>query len=69
MWSRDQVPGSHWPAHQDDPLQEPELGEGEVRGSDGGAALLAHDAQTHVRLLEQQQWSSSAGAKVNRKSS
>ena len=38
--------------HQEDFLQEPELGEGEVCSSSGRPALLAHDAEPHVRLLD-----------------
>ena len=38
--------------HQQDFLQKPELGEGEVCSSGCCPALLAHDAEPHVRLLD-----------------
>ena len=38
--------------NQKDLLHKSELGEGEVRSSDGCPALLAHDAQADVSLLQ-----------------
>ena len=40
------------PVHQDDLLKEFEFGEGEIRRPDRCSSLLAHDAQTHMRLLQ-----------------
>ena len=37
---------------QDDLLQKPELGEGEVGRPNGCPALLAHDAEPNMRLLD-----------------